>query len=121
MADYAPVFLPGTVFTSQASATITGGQVLEVSGNGTVAPAGAGSVKVVGVAAHDAASGAKVAVIANKVVHDTTAGTGGITAGNNLLTEAAGVVVAGAAAVGTRIGVAMTTATVGNVVRWMAV
>lgn len=121
MADYAPAFLPGQTFTSQASAAVTGGQVVEVTGSGTVAAAAAGSIKVVGVAAHDAASGAKLTVIANKVIHDTVAGTGGVTAGNNLLTEASGVVVAGAAAVGTRIGVALTTASAAAVVRWMAV
>jgi hypothetical protein len=62
MSDYLPVYTPGQAFTLTASAAITGGQLLEVTGSGTVGPAAAGSVKVVGVAAFDCASGARITV-----------------------------------------------------------
>lgn len=98
MAEYTVVFPTGAApITLQASATITGGRLVEVTGNLTVGPAGAASTKVVGVAAFDAASGAKVDVwpLAG-VVHETTA-SGAINAGDNLAAGAAGVVSAIAA------------------------
>lgn len=115
MADYTPVFSGGVVpFTATTSAAVTGGRVLEVSGNGTVAQAGAGSVVAVGVAAHDAASGAKVSVWPlNNVVHELSA-PAAITAAAGIVTAANGEVatatVATAAAAGTLIGIAATTA-----------
>jgi len=95
MADYTPVFANGTApFTQQASATVTGGRLVENTGNGTVGPAGAASVKVVGVAATDAANGAKVQVWPLPgLVHEVT-GTGALNAGDNLAAGAAGVVAA---------------------------
>ena len=41
MAEYLPLYKPGQALTLKASAAITGGQLLAVSGSGTVAPAGA--------------------------------------------------------------------------------
>jgi len=115
MADYAPVYSGGVEpFTATTSAAVTGGRVLEVSGNGTVAHAGAASTVAVGVAAHDAASGARVTVwpLAN-VVHELSA-PGAITAAAGVVTAAAGEVatatIATAAAAGTLIGIAATTA-----------
>lgn len=106
MAEYLPVFKPGQAMTSQASATITAGQILEVSGSGTVGPAGAASVKVVGVAATDAASGDKVTYFAGGVQHCPASGA--ITAGARVDTVAAGAgVVAGTTA---PVGIALTTA-----------
>ena len=125
MADYTPVFTGGSrPFTSTTSATVTGGQVLVVSGTGTVGPAGAGSGLCVGVAAHDAASGAQVTVWPLPgVVHETTTPTG-VTAGNALASAAAGTVDPGTlatlAAAGTLIGLALTTATAGNKCQWTA-
>jgi hypothetical protein len=73
MADYSPVYLPGRAISGTASAAITGGQVLVVSGDGTVGPAGdAADVAVVGVAAHDAASGARLTYFGRGTVHETT-------------------------------------------------
>jgi hypothetical protein len=115
MADYTPVFSGGAKpFTATTSAAVTGGRVLEVSGNGTVAQAGAGSLVAVGVAAHDAASGAKVSVWPlDNVVHELSA-PGAITAAAGVITAANGEVataaVATAAAAGTLIGIAATTA-----------
>lgn len=109
MADYVPLYKPGASITSQASATITAGQLLEVSGSGTVGPAGAASLKCVGVAAFDAASGAKVTIHAGGVQKIVAAGA--ITAGDIVAAGAAGTVAAiGAGAFGTKIGIALTTA-----------
>lgn len=93
MADYTAVFANGTApITLQASATVTGGRLVEVTGNSTVGPAGAASTKVVGVAAYDAATGVKVDVWPLPgVVHEATA-SGAIAAGDGLIAGAAGVV-----------------------------
>lgn len=123
MSDYNPVYTGGAQpFTMTASAAITGGQVLANSGVGTVAPAGATSGGFVGVAAQDAASGARVTVWPlSGVVHETTA-SGAITAGNALATGASGTVAAGTlgtlAAAGQLLGTALTTAADTAKVRW---
>lgn len=115
MADYTPIYSGGVVpFTATTSAAVTAGKILEVSGDGTVAHAGAGSLVAVGVAASDAASGAKVTVWPlDNCVHEFVS-SGAITAAAGLVTGAAGVVVtasvATAAAAGTLVGIAMTTA-----------
>lgn len=122
MADYVPIHNPGHEFTQTASATITGGQVLMNSGVGTVAPAGAASIKAVGVAAHDAANGAKVTVIgAVGAVHETTA-QGAITAGDLLKvgTVAGSVATLGAGTFDQVIGVALTTAADTALCQWKA-
>jgi hypothetical protein len=108
MADYTPVFANGTApWTLQASATVTGGRLVEVTGTGTVGPAGAASVKVLGVAAFDAASGAKVDVWPLAGLTHRVLGTGAIAAGDNLAAGAAGVVAAiGAGTFGQLVGVA---------------
>lgn len=86
MGDYTPVFLPGQQITLQASGTITGGDVVVVSGSGTVAKASAlADVKCIGVAGHDAASGLKVTVICRGVVHESLAD-GTVTAGDQITT-----------------------------------
>jgi hypothetical protein len=124
MTDYTPVYDGGVdPFTLTTSAAVTGGQVLVASGNGTVGPAGAGSLVVVGVAAHDAASGAKVSVWPmNNCIHEVVT-TGTVTALDGVVTAAAGTVgtaaIATAAAAGTLIGTALTTATTGNKVRFV--
>ena len=92
---------------------MTGGRLLAVSGNGTVAHAAADSAVVARVAAHDAASGVQVAVWPmDGVVHEPKA-SGAITAVAGVVSDAAGQVktatIATAAAVGTLIGTALTT------------
>jgi len=115
MADYQPVFSGGAVpWTATTSAGVTGGRVLAASATGTVAHAAADSTVAVGVAAHDAASGAKVTVWPlDGVVHELEA-SGAITALAGVVTDAAGQVktatIATAAAAGTLIGTAATTA-----------
>ena len=124
MADYTPVYTGGVVpFTQTTSAAVTGGQVLVASAAGTVGPAGAGSLVVVGVAAHDAASGARVDVWPmNNCIHEVTT-TGTVTALDGVVTAATGTVgtaaIATAAAAGTLIGTALTTATTGLKVRFI--
>lgn len=113
MADYTPIYAPGVAITSSASAAITGGQMVAVSGTGTVAPAAADSPDVIGVAGNDAASGAIVTVHALAgVVHEFVAGTGGITAGDHVKVGAAAnaVLPIGAGTYDLRVGVALTTA-----------
>ena len=122
MSDYSPVYAAGVLpFTMTTSGAVTGGQVLVASGVSTVAAAGAGSVVAVGVAAHDAASGAKVTIWPlNNVIHEIVA-TGTVTALDGIATAAAGtvatVVIATGAAAGSLIGTALTTATTPNQVR----
>jgi hypothetical protein len=121
MADYVPIHNPGHEFTQQASATIVGGNTLANSGVGTVAPAITASAnKYVGVAAHDAASGAKVTVIgAVGAVHETTAA-GAISAGALVIVGAVSGTIAtiGAGTFDQAIGIALTTAADTAVCRW---
>jgi hypothetical protein len=131
MSDYTPVWTPGTAITSTASAAITGGQVVAVSGNGTTAPAASASAaKVVGVAAFDAASGSRYSLHGRGQVHESTAA-GAITAGDQVIAgSVAGTVstlaVASAAAASdvnaarSVLGVALTTASDTALVQWMA-
>lgn len=129
MSDYLPVYTPAEVATFTASAAITGGQLLAVSGNGTVGPAGAASASWIGVAAGDAPSGSRVSVFCRGTVHESTAA-GAITAGAQLATGAAGTVATLAAAAANAlgdinnaravVGVALTTAADAALVRWMA-
>ena len=124
MAEYIPLFKPGNAVPRVASATITAGQVLAVSGSGTVGPAGANALNWVGVAGFDAASGDTVTTFAGGV--QRLVASGGITAGDLVVCAASGAVSTLAAVTtptagdvtNTRaiIGVALTTATTGNLV-----
>ncbi len=124
MPDYTPVYSGGAKpFTMTASATITGGQVVVASGVGTVAPAAGANGAYVGVAAFDAANGARVTVWPIPgVIHETVT-PAGVTAGNALASSTAGGVDSGTlatlAAAGTLIGTALTTATATNKCRWI--
>lgn len=90
MAEHLPIFAPGTAVTYTASAAITGGQLVAITGNRTVGPAGAGSSAWIGVAAHDAANGAKV-LVESGGVHELAA-PGAVAAGANVIAAAAGAV-----------------------------
>lgn len=118
MGDYAPKFLYGEQVTSTTSAAVTGGQVLVVSGSGTVAPAGdAADITVVGVAAMDAASGALVSYFPRGKIHVTTTAAD-VTAGNGVSAGAGGTVDddGGSDPI---LGVFLTSATSGNEAEWM--
>jgi predicted RecA/RadA family phage recombinase len=117
MAEYLPLHKPGQAITRTASAAITAGQLVTVSGVGTVAPSAAADVPWLGVAAFDAASGAQVTVFCGGTQR-LVAGTGGITAGQLVHAGATGTVITHTN--GTTdylvVGVALTTATATNLV-----
>lgn len=117
MSDYLPRFDEGVTFTQTASAAITGGRLVAVSATGTVATAGAASALVVGVAATDVSgSGVKFTVYGTRGggVHKLVA-SGAITAGDGVVSDTGGKVktaptsLATQAALGTLIGIALTT------------
>lgn len=124
MGDYVPKYDAGPEITSQASATITGGQLVAVSGAGTVGVAGANALNWVGVAAFDVASGDKLTIHTGGVQRLVASGT--VTAGDIVVAAASGQVSTLAAVstptaadvTNTRaiVGIALTTATNGNVV-----
>lgn len=117
MAEYLPLYKPGQAFTRTASAAITAGQLVSVSGSGTVAPSAAGDVPWCGVAAFDTASGDNVTVYAGGVQR-IVAGTGGVTAGQLVHAGANGTVVThtNGTADYEVVGLALTTATATNTV-----
>jgi len=95
MAEYIPVRIPGQALVAQASAAITGGQLVYVSGSGTVAPATANSPAWLGVAAFDAALGTDVTVHCGGT--QEAVASGAITAGALVVAAADGAVSALAA------------------------
>lgn len=125
MADYTPVYTGGAEpFTSTTSAAVTGGTIAIVTGAATVGPGTAAATVVVGVFAHDAASGAKVSVwpLAN-CIHEVVCANGitaagGVQAGATGQVDPATTSIAAASAAGTLIGIATTTATSTNKVRF---
>lgn len=119
MGAYEPKFLYADAATGTASATITGGQVLIVSGNGTVGPATAASPAVIGVAAFDAANGDRVTYFPRGKIHVSTA-SGAITAAARVDAGAAGTVASASSAL-TNIGVALTTAADTALCEWMEI
>lgn len=84
MADYLPKFKPGQAITRQASAAVTGGQLVTVAG----APAAADSATWLGVASHDAESGDLVGVYCDGVQKLTASAA--ISAGARVKCAAAG-------------------------------
>jgi hypothetical protein len=138
MADYMPIFLPGEAIPMTASAGVSGGDLVAVSGSGTVARAAlaaAPAANVVGVAGNDAGASSRVVVYGRGTVHESVA-MGTVTAGDQVTTpitgDTAGAQVKTLAAVstptpgdvqGTRaiLGIALTTATNPNKVRWMVI
>ena len=112
MADYIPKFGPTARLTLTASAAVTGGRLVVVSGAQSVAHAGADAAVVAGVASQDAAIGAKVGVFPRAGVHKLKA-SGVIAAGARVATAAAGLV----SATGTnKIGTALEAAADGDVI-----
>lgn len=90
MAEYLPLYKPGQAITLKASATIVGGRVVAVSGDGTVATAGADSLVWVGVAANDAVTNDNVTIYTGGVQYCVASGA--ITAGDQIECAAAGAV-----------------------------
>lgn len=91
MTDYTPVYVPGRVITLTASAAVTGGDILVVSGSGTVAKLAfaASPQTIVGVAASDTPINGRVTVYARGIVHESVAN-GTVTAGDRLVTPITG-------------------------------
>jgi len=114
MGDYLPKYTPGAAITLAASADITGGQLLEVSGDETVKPAAAASAKWVGYAGYDVSSGDYVTVFSGGIQHPTASGA--VAAGDLLVADTGGKVkTAGATpAAGTVVGVALAAAADGD-------
>jgi hypothetical protein len=116
MAEYLPIYRPGQVLTLKASAGITGGVLVAVSGSGTVATSGATAATWLGVAAFDASTNDNVTIHCGGVQNLTASGS--IAAGDSLVTAASGQVATGAAATPAAfVGIALTAATNGNKVR----
>lgn len=117
MADYLPLHKPGEAITRTTSGAVTAGQLVSVSGSGTVAASAAADVAWLGVAGFTAASGAPVTVYCGGTQR-LVAGTGGVTAGTHVHAGAAGTVVTHTD--GTNdyeiVGIALTTATATNLV-----
>jgi hypothetical protein len=115
MAENIPVYFPADRLPRTTSAAVTGGQVLIVSGNDTVAPSSAASAAWLGVAGHDAASGAQV-VVYTEGVHLVPA-SGAIAAGANVVPAAAGAVadIGAGTAFNQVVGVALSAAASGKV------
>lgn len=135
MADYTPPYVPGHIITLTASAAVSAGDLLSVSGSGTVAKAAfaATAPVIVGVAGEDTAINGRVTVYGRGIVHESVA-QGTVTAGDLLTSPltggTAGAQVQTLAAVTTPtpadvtnsravVGVALTTASNPNKVRWM--
>lgn len=74
MSQYVPKFTPGASRPRTASADVTGGQVVEITGPDTVGPAAAGSKKWCGVAGFDAKAGERVTVYSGGVQYPTASG-----------------------------------------------
>jgi hypothetical protein len=127
MGDYTPVNSDAAAFTSTASATVTGGQLVKVSGSGTVAPVAATTDRAIGVAAFDAANGQRLTVyVLPGMIHEVlNVNAGTITAGAAVTAGATGGADTGTlatvAAAGTLIGIALTTAATGVKVRFIGV
>lgn len=105
MGDYSPIHSDQST-TRTTSAAITGGQLLRVSGDDTVAPTSAASNDWLGVAGFDAASGAKVTVELGGVQELTASAA--IAAGAQVVGAADGkVATIGAGTFGQAVGVAL--------------
>jgi len=115
MAEYLPLHDDGDSITRSASAPVTGGQLVRVSGSGTVAPVSAASADWLGVAAFDANTGDSVTVYCSGVQRLTASGA--VTAGDILVGAASGQVATNAApGAGQQVAIALTTAASGALV-----
>lgn len=116
MPDYVPVYVPGQARSHTTSSAVTGGRLVAVSGNGTVATAPAASKACVGVAAFDVPSGARLTVHSGGVQELVAAGA--VTAGDAVICGASGAVASSATPpAGQQVGVALGTAADGALVR----
>lgn len=116
------VIMPAGPFSTTTSASVTGGQLVEVTGDNTVGPAAAGSIKAVGQAQHDAASGAALTAYSRGLIQESVA-SGAVVAGDRLKAAAAGKVakyVDGTDAATLVVGIALAGAADAATVRYLA-
>lgn len=133
MPDYTPPYDKGRHLTLTVSVACAGGDLLEVSGSGTVrpwVPAATPSAKVVGIAAEDTAVNGRATVYGFGPVHESIAD-GTVTAGDQVcaatnagrqvrtLAPAATAVAADINNARSVLGIALTTAADNLKVRWM--
>ena len=114
MPDYTPKHTNHQPFGRTASAAITGGTPVAISGSGTVGPAAANSLAVVGIAGHDAAAGQRVTVHPLPGAIHRLAAAVAISAGSPVKANGSGQIaahVSGTDAAERQIGVADTAAT----------
>lgn len=116
MAEYVPLHIPGKAVTRQASASIVGGNLVRVSGSGTVAPTSAASADWFGVAGFDANSGDDVVVYCEGI--QRVVASGSITAGATVEGAASGQVASHTNGTNDTniVGLALTTVTSGQLV-----
>ena len=115
MADCLPLFIPGRAVTRKLSVAATEGQLLAVSGSGTVAPTTAATAAWVAVAGTAGAIGDNIPTHNGGV--QRLKATGAVTAGDILVPAANGTVATNAApGAGQQVGVALTTAATGALV-----
>lgn len=106
MPDHVPHYVATPAISAAATGAITGGRLVETTGNMSVATAPATSAKVLGVAGRDAVSGGPVPVYTDGI-HDLVA-TGAIAAGDIVASAAGGTVAPiGAGVFGTKVGRAL--------------
>lgn len=113
MADYLPKFNPGQAVTFTASAGVTGGRLVDVTGNRTVGPAGADVADVVGVAGYDALTGEAVTVFCRPAGVQRLVANGAIAAGAKVISATGGKVATIGAGVNP-IGIALQAAAADN-------
>lgn len=90
MADYLPKHTPGAAVSMTASAAVTGGRLVEVSGNNTIANAAADAPDVVGVAGFDGVSGDRITVYLRPTGIHRLVAAGAIAAGAKVTAATAG-------------------------------
>lgn len=131
MSQYSPEYAAGRIpVTGTCSSAVTGGEVLVVTGSGTLGASSAATVATVGVALSDGAASGDVTYLPRGPIHLGVA-SGSITAGNQLVAAVGGRVAALAVATGNAaadinnaryvIGVALTTADDNASVQWMQI
>ena len=125
MSDYTPVYAESAQpITFTASASVTGGQPVEVTGNMQVGPAAAGSVKHVGIAGHDCPAGQKVTVHTPRGNVEEVSVEAAVVAGDHVQAAAAGKVkkfTVGTDPEPARIGLCLQGATAGSACRYLTV
>ena len=118
MTNYAPAAGSPAALSYLAGATITGGQLVEITGPGTVTPAAPTAGAYAGVAAHNADPGDAVTVLCGAGVWHDSVASAILIPGIAVVPGAGGTVTQGV--ITNQIGVTVTGAAAGDVCRWLA-